>query len=49
MHEIVSAAVGMSLVDYDVHDVPVLDVVGGPSDTVEPSLPSRAGRSERLR
>ena len=28
MHESVSAAVGMSLVDYHVYDVPVLDVVG---------------------
>src|SRR5687768_8059015 len=28
MHESVSAAVGMSLVDYEVYDLPVLDVVG---------------------
>ncbi|MGH3109796.1 MAG: hypothetical protein ACRDQT_02615 [Gaiellaceae bacterium] len=27
MHESVSAAAGMSLVDYDVYDLPVLDVV----------------------
>ena len=28
MHESVSAATGMSLVDYEVYDLPVLDVVG---------------------
>jgi hypothetical protein len=28
MHESVSAAVGMSLVDYEVFDLPVLDLVG---------------------
>jgi hypothetical protein len=28
MHDSVSAAVGMSLVDYEVYDLPVLDVVG---------------------
>jgi hypothetical protein len=28
MHESVSAAVGMSLVDYQVYELPVLDVVG---------------------
>jgi hypothetical protein len=28
MHESVSAAVGMSLVDYDVYDMPVLELVG---------------------
>jgi hypothetical protein len=28
MHETVSVAVGMSLVDYEVYDVPVLDVIG---------------------
>ena len=28
MHDSVSAAVGMSLVAYEVYDVPVLDVVG---------------------
>jgi hypothetical protein len=28
MHDTVSAAVGMSLVDYEVYDLPVLDVVG---------------------
>jgi hypothetical protein len=28
MHDSVSAAVGMSLVDYEVYDVPVLDVIG---------------------
>jgi hypothetical protein len=32
MHDTVSAAVGMSLVDYEVYDVAALDVVGtGPS------------------
>jgi hypothetical protein len=28
MHNSVSAAAGMSLVDYDVYDLPILDVVG---------------------
>ena len=28
MHDSVSAAAGMSLVDYEVYDLPVLDVVG---------------------
>jgi hypothetical protein len=28
MHDSVSAAAGMSLTDYEVYDLPVLDVVG---------------------
>ena len=35
MHETVSAAVGMSLVDYEVFDLPVLDLVGDPSGVAE--------------
>jgi hypothetical protein len=39
MHESVSAAVGMSLVDYEVFDLPVLDLVGDPSGPAERSPP----------
>jgi hypothetical protein len=34
MHGSVSAAVGMSLVDYEVYDLPILDVVGTVRDHV---------------
>ena len=47
MHDSVSAAAGMSLVDYEVFDLPVLDVVGtGPAHVIaSPLSPSRGSRA----